>query len=78
MDYLSLEADSCDTQNILIITDQFTVVVPTRDHKAKTTAKTLWENFTIHYGFLQLFVKAWTSKPRTIKEPCLVIGATKV
>lgn len=54
MDYLSLEPDSHDTRNILVITDHFTkfvVAIPTKDQKAKTVAKALWENFLVHYGF---------------------------
>lgn len=44
MDYLSLEPDSRDTRNILVITDHFTkfaVAVSTKDQKAKTVAKAL-------------------------------------
>ncbi|KAI3356510.1 hypothetical protein L3Q82_017717, partial [Scortum barcoo] len=54
MDYLSLEPDSHDTRNILVITDhftKFTVAVPTKDRKARTIARALWENFLVHYGF---------------------------
>ena len=46
MDFLSLEPDSHNTKDILVITDHFTkyaVAIPTRDQKARTVAKCLWE-----------------------------------
>lgn len=46
MDYLSTEPDNRDTRNVLVMTDhftKFTVATPTKDQKAKTTAKGLWE-----------------------------------
>lgn len=54
MDYLSIEPDNRDTRNVLVITDHFTkfaVEVPTKDQKARTVAKALWENFIVCYGF---------------------------
>lgn len=83
MDYLSLEPDSRDTRNILVITDHFTkfaVAVSTRDQKAKTIAKALWENFIVHYGFPSRLLsdQGRDFESKTIKELCSVIGATKV
>lgn len=83
MDYLSLEPDSRDTWNILVITDhfmKFAVVVPTRDQKAKTIPKALWENFIVHYCFPSCLLsdQGRDFESRTIKELCSVIGATKV
>ncbi len=54
IDFLSLEPDSRDTLNILVLTDHFTKYAqayPTRDQTAKTVALVLWENFISHYGF---------------------------
>ncbi|RXN37405.1 Retrovirus-related Pol polyprotein from transposon 412 [Labeo rohita] len=54
MDFLSLEPDKSNTKDILVITDHFTkyaVAVPTRNQKAQTVARCLWENFLVHYGF---------------------------
>ena len=54
MDFLSIEADNRDTRNVLVITDHFTryaQAFPTRDQKAVTVAKVLWEKYFIHYGF---------------------------
>ncbi|KAL7824273.1 hypothetical protein SRHO_G00342580 [Serrasalmus rhombeus] len=54
MDFLTLEPDSKDIRNILVLTDYFTKysqAFPTRDQTAKTVATVLWENFISHYGF---------------------------
>lgn len=79
MDYLSLEPDNRDTRNILVVTDHFTkfaVAVPTKDQKARTIAKSLWENFIVHYGFPSRLLSDFESK--TIKELCTLIGAEKI
>lgn len=54
MDFLSLESDRHKTRDILFIIDHFTkyaVAIPTKDQKASTVAKTLWEHFLVHYRF---------------------------
>lgn len=54
MDFLTIEPDSRDTRNILVITDHYTKYAqayPTKDQTAKTVATVLWENFISHYGF---------------------------
>jgi transposase InsO family protein len=83
MDYLSLEPDSHDTRNILVITDHFTkfaVAVPTKDQKARTVAKALWENFLVHYGFPSRLHsdQGRDFESRKIRELCSLIGAEKV
>ena len=83
MDYLSLEPDSHDTRNILVITHHFTkfaVAVPTKDQKARTVAKALWENFLVHYGFPSRLHsdQGRDFESRKIRELCSLIGAEKV
>ena len=83
MDYLSLKPDDRDTRNILVITDHFTkfaVAVPTRDQKARTVAKALWENFIVHYGFPSRLLsdQGRDFESKTIRELCTLIGADKV
>ncbi|CAI5680231.1 unnamed protein product [Oreochromis niloticus] len=83
MDYLSLEPDDRDTRNILVITDHFTkfaVAVPTKDQKARTVAKALWENFIVHYGFPSRLLsnQGRDFESKTIRELCTLIGADKV
>lgn len=44
MDFLSIEPDSINTENVLVITDHYTryaQAFPTRDQKASTVAKVL-------------------------------------
>lgn len=53
-DFLSLEKSKGGYENILVITDHFTryaQAFPTRNQTAKTTAKILFEEFIVHYGF---------------------------
>lgn len=53
MDFLSIEPDSCNTENVLVITDHYTryaQAFSTRDQKATTVAKVLLEKYFVHYG----------------------------
>ena len=53
-DYLSLERSKGGYDNILVITDHFSryaQAIPTRNQTAKTTARVLFDNFIVHYGF---------------------------
>ena len=82
MDFLSLEPDSKNTTNILVITDHFTrysQAYPTRDQKAKTVAKVLWEEFFIHYGFPERLHsdQGRDFEARLIKEMCELAGIRK-
>ena len=83
MDFLSLEPDSHNTKDILVITDHFTnyaVAIPTRDQKASTIAKTLWEHFLVHYGFPERLHsdQGRDFESHTIKELCALAGIRKV
>lgn len=54
IDFLSLEPDSKGIINILVITDHFTryaQAFPTKDQRACTVAKVLWEKYFVHYGW---------------------------
>ena len=53
MDFLSIEPDSSNTCNVLVITDHYTryaQAFSTKDQKATTVAKVLWEKYFVHYG----------------------------
>lgn len=83
MDFLSLEPDQSNTKDILVITDHFTkyaVAVPTRNQKAQTVARCLWENFLVHYGFPERLHsdQGRDFESSLIKELCLVAGIHKV
>lgn len=53
MDFLSIEPDLSNTENVLVITDHYTryaQAFPTKDQKASTVAKVLLEKYFVHYG----------------------------
>ncbi|KAK7915695.1 hypothetical protein WMY93_011456 [Mugilogobius chulae] len=82
MDFLSLEPDSSNTRDILVLTDHFTkfaVAFPTPNQKAKTVAKCLWENFIIFYGIPERIHtdQGQDFESRLIKELCEVAGIRK-
>ena len=59
MDYLQLEPSKGNIENVLVITDHFTrysQAYPTKSQTAQITAKVLWENFILHYGFPEKFL----------------------
>lgn len=83
MDFLSLEPDSKNTKDILVITDHFTkyaVAIPTKDQKASTVAKNLCEHFLVHYGFPERLHsdQGRDFESHTIRELCSLLGIRKV
>ncbi|KAI7814030.1 hypothetical protein IRJ41_006648 [Triplophysa rosa] len=53
IDFLSIEPDSRGVANVLVVTDHFTryaQAYATKDQKALTVAKILWEKFFVYYG----------------------------
>ena len=54
MDYLKIEPSKGNVENVLIITDHFTRYTQaflSKSQTASATAKLLWNNFILHYGF---------------------------
>ena len=81
MDYLSLET-SKGYSSVLIITDHFTKyaqAIPTRNQSAKTTAKVLFQNFTVHYGIPGTLHSdlGRSFESKVIKELCILLGIEK-
>ncbi len=81
MDFLSLEPDSNNTKDILVITDffKYAVAVPTPNQKARTVAKSLWENFIVHYGMPEKLHsdQGPDFESKTIKELCVRFQVSK-
>uniref|UniRef100_A0A3B3IN64 non-specific serine/threonine protein kinase n=1 Tax=Oryzias latipes TaxID=8090 RepID=A0A3B3IN64_ORYLA len=83
IDFLSLEPDSSNTKDVLVITDHFTkyaLTLPTPNQKARTVARFLWENFISHYGFPERLHsdQGPDFESRTLKELCQLAGIRKV
>ena len=54
LDYLKIEPSKGNIENVLVITDHFTryaQAFPSKTQTALATAKFLWNNFILHYGF---------------------------
>ena len=83
MDYLSLEPDTSNTKDILVLTDHFTkfaVAIPTANQKAKTVARCLWDNFIVCYGVPERLHtdQGPDFESKLIKELSEVIGIQKI
>ena len=53
MNFLCLEPDDRDTRHVLVVTDhptRYALAFPTRDQKATTVAKVLWDQVFVQYG----------------------------
>lgn len=82
MDFLSLEPDTSNTRDILVMTDHFTkfaVAIPTPNQKARTVARCLWDNFIVYYGIPERLHtdQGQDFESKLIKELCEVAGIQK-
>ena len=82
IDFLSLEPSKGGVENVLVVTDHFTryaQAFPTRNQKARTTARILFENYIIHYGFPARFHSDMgrNFESATIKHLCRLAGIEK-
>ncbi len=82
IDYLSLETSKGGYENILVITDHFSryaQAIPTRNQTARTTARALFENFFVHYGFPARLHsdKGANFESKVIRKLCQITGMKK-
>ena len=82
IDYLKLERSKCGYENILVITEHFSryaQAIPTRNKSAYTTAKVLYENFFIYYGFKAILHsdKGANFESKVIRKSCESAGIRK-
>ena len=82
IDVLSLEKGKGGHEHILVMTDSFTKyswAFPTRNQKATTVAKLLWEKVLVHFGFPQRLHsdQGRDFESKIIKDLCKMAGIEK-
>lgn len=82
IDFLSLEPSKGGIENILVITDHFTryaQAVPTKNQKATTTAKALYDNYFRYYSFPEKLHsdQGKNFESRVIQELCKIADIKK-
>ena len=83
LDYLKIEPSKGNVENVLIVTDHFTryaQAYPSKSQTALTTAKLLWNNFILHYGFPAKIIidQGWNFESELIENLCQVAGVKKL
>ena len=82
LDFLTLEDDRGGVANVLVITDHFSkyaMAVPTTNQTARTTARTFFDAFVVHYGFPSRIHsdQGRNFESKVIKELCPIAGIKK-
>ena len=82
VDFLSLERAKGGFENILVITDHYTryaQAYPTRDQKASTVARLLWQKFVVNYGIPERLHsdQGKSFEAAVIWELCNLLGVVK-
>ena len=82
VDFLSLERSKGGIENVLVITDHFSryaQAFPTRNQTARTTARILFDQFIVHYGFPARLHsdQGQNFESKLIKELCDIAGVEK-
>ena len=83
LDYLQIEPSKGNTENVLIVTDHFTRYVqayPSKTQSALATAKCLWNNFIVHYGFPTKIIldQGHNFESKLIANLCQIAGVQKL
>ena len=82
IDFLSLERSKGGCEHILVVTDHFSryaQAYPTRDEKATTVARVLWEKFIVNYGIPERLHsdQGRCFESSVIQELCSLLGVKK-
>ena len=82
LDYLSLERSKGGIENVLVITDHFSryaQAIPMKNQTAKTTARVLFDQFVVHYGFPAILHsdQGQNFESNVIKALCEIAGIQK-
>ena len=83
LDYLKIEPSKGNVENVLIITDHFTryaQAFPSKTQTALATAKLLWNNFILHYGFPEKIItdQGRNFESELVENLCQVGGVKKL
>ena len=83
LDYLQIESSKGNIGNVLIVTDHFTryaQAYPSKTQTALATAKLLWNNFIVHYGFPTKIIsdQGCNFESELIANLCQVAGVQKL
>ena len=83
LDYLKIEPSKGNIENVLVITDHFTRYVqafPSKTQTALATAKLLWNNFILHYGFPSKIItdQGRNFESELIEHLCQLAGVQKL
>ena len=83
LDDLKIEHSKGNVENVLIITDHFTKysqAFPSKTQTALATAKLLWNNFILHYGFPSKMItdQGRNSESELIENLCQIAGVKKL
>ena len=82
-DYQCLEPGKDLEENVLVVRDHFTRYAQayvTRTQTAKTTAKTLWDKFMVHYGLPKKILsdRGWNLESQLVADLCELMGMQKI
>ena len=83
LDYLKIEPSKGNIENVLVITDHFTRYAQAFHSKTQTalaTAKLLWNNFILHYGFPSKIItdQGRNFESELIEHLCQLAGVQKL
>ena len=83
LDYLKIEPSKGNIDNVLVITDHFTrhaQAFPSKVQTALATAKLLWNNFFLHYGFPSKIItdQGRNFESELIENLCQLAGVQKL